>query len=244
MVSPPSWSHTFPRLYELFLASSLKESSNWFHHRSTKNAIEDPPDPFLIELEKDLQELDAVTWKDFIAKTKPKLLAIDNWGWWTSLFECFNELKGYLYLKDEGYSHIRFIKEKIQMRTPDLCGQQDGGWAWLEVKTLHETHDENAYLMRKGKYAGQEKDARKVVHQITDSMKQRLTNKIEDARGQLELDHPELPQPVMRKIIFLLIWFDSYTATKQGIEELGQFLNEARPAGIEIVHRVMNTIII
>lgn len=242
-MEPHSWSRSFPRLYELFLASQQTNPKNWFGDRSTQNAIEDPPHPFIVQLEKDFQSLNATAWRNFVDRATPYVCITDQWGWWTQLFECFNELKAYLFFKQEGYADIRFIKPKGQKRTPDLCGQRDSWWAWLEVKTLHETHDMNAYMTGKGKYEGKEKEARKVGPRLTDNMKQRLTNTIEEAREQLEYDHHNLPHPVTRKIIFLLVWFDSPYVKGHDAEDLQQFLNNARPEGIEIVHQIMNHII-
>lgn len=247
-MEPPFWlqplSHSFPCLYDLFLRSQQTNPSNWFCHPTTKRNIEDtPPDQSVIDLERNFQELDEAAWKAFVARTAPCVCIKDQWGHWTRLYECFNELHGYLYLKSEGYTNIRFIKERAQIKTPDLYGQRDGKWALLEVKTLHERHDTTAWLMRRGKYEGKEKNARKVGHQLPSIMKKRLTDTIESARKQLKHNHKSLPHPITRKIVYLAVWFDTFYPRQNHVDELQSFLKDANPDGIETVLRVMNPVI-
>src|SRR2546422_5970470 len=124
MVDQVVWAMSLPRLYDLYCASNRGSPGNYFEHPNVKQALLDGS-PGLPEIERDLQEMDAVAWKEFKAKTAAYVTKTDKWGWPTQLFDRFNEAKGYGYLKRQGYTELHFIPEVPGKKTPDLAGKQD-----------------------------------------------------------------------------------------------------------------------
>lgn len=102
--------------------------------------------------------MDETAWREFKSKAIPYVTATDKWNCHTQLFDCFNEAKGYVFLKRQGYTDIQFIPEIPGKKTPDLLGKRTDGAVLLEAKIVHESDDANDYMTSTGKYKVQ-KDA-------------------------------------------------------------------------------------
>ena len=241
-ISKPSWAKTFPRLYELYSASAQGGPYNYFEHPNMKKVLlDDPPDSQLLEVEKDLEQMNQVAWKEFKSKTVGYVVVQDKWGWPRQLFDLLNEAKGYCYLSEQGCTDIYFLQEKDKKGevTPDLCGKREPGLVLLEVKTVHESEDNDNYLTRRGKYQV-ERVARSAQYSINEAMKKKLQGTIDKATKQLFSENLNLQRPIIQRVIFLVVWLDTDCATRQTEEELAQFLNQIYPQGCKLVHRVAN----
>jgi hypothetical protein len=186
----------FPRLHDLYIASERNHPKSYFEQPNCIAAIRRCDDK-LLAIERDLQQLDAKAWLDFKTKTIHLLTTTDRWGWNTELFDRFDEAKGYCFLMKEGYTDIEFILPRQDVRTPDLRGVRQDGKVLLEVKTIHESDDENDRLMRRGKY--QVKDNRMaqwVEHFLNDAMQRKLQKTVESATEQLS--YPDEKVQAMR----------------------------------------------
>jgi len=227
------WAKLFPRLSELYCASNCSSSENYFEQPNVKKALVDV-DAGLLEIESELQQLDEAAWDEFKNKTKNYVATQDGWGWPTQLFDRFNEVKGYIYLREQDYADIHFIPELPGKRTPDLIGTRDNSRAVLEVKTINESNDRKDYLTDSGKY-DKNKDFLKVQSRLTPQFQQKLDKIILDAVEQLQ----SLTEAVNRKIVFLAIKLD-FDYANQTFEEIDAFLLQKRVEGIEIVRRDVN----
>lgn len=231
----PSWSKRFPRLYDLYAGSDRCHPSNYFSDPKVKQALEGA-DSTLIEIEDRLQQLDENAWKKFQAKAVRYVTATNQWGWNEQLFDCLNEPKGYVYLKDQGYSDIRFIPEVPDKKTPDLCGTRYDGHALVEVKTVHESDDVNCYRTRSGKYQGQQKEARDVTPNHNQALENKLKSHIQKALEQLQYNQ----EAANRRIVFLVITLDSSSPKQSEKNQLEKFLRANCPCNIEIESRIEN----
>ncbi len=225
----------FPRLHALYLASVQNHPDNYFVQPNCLDAVK-RRDEQLQAIESDLQGLDAQAWSVFKGKTARLLTIKDRWGWNTELFDCFDEAKGYGVLKAEGYTNIQFIPERQDARTPDLRGTRQDGKALLEVKTIHESDDENDHAMRRGKYQGKDLEARKVDHILNDAMQQKLQKTVKSAAEQLSFPDPN----VQRRILFLYVRLDLKCVTDRTCDDLRSFLTRIQPPGIEVQHFLKN----
>lgn len=228
-------SNNFPRLFDLYTASDTNHPDNYFEHPNCLEAIKRSEEQ-LVAIESDLQQLDSKAWQGFKTKTAHLLTVNDKWGWKTQLFDCFDEASGYRFLKDQGYADIMFIPQRKGMRTPDLRATRQDGGILLEVKTIHESAEENDRLMRRGKY--QDKDnlsAWNVNHFLNDAMRLKLQNTISSAAEQLNYTD----ENVQRQLL-LFIRLDLTCATQQTLHDLDQFLANIHVKNVEVLHVVKN----
>jgi hypothetical protein len=96
------WAEAFPRMFEIYTASNQASPENWFQQPNVWRGLLDNSTD-LQPLEGDLQVLDAASWAIFQVKAAPLVHLMDGWGYYRALFDCFNEIKGYRYLVQEGY---------------------------------------------------------------------------------------------------------------------------------------------
>ncbi len=231
----PSWSIRFPRLYDLYARSDLCHPKNYFSEPNIKQVLEGA-DSMLMEIEDHLQQLDENAWNEFRAKAVRYVTVTNQWDWNEQLFDRLNETKGYVYLKDQGYSDIHFIPEVSDKRTPDLCGTRYDGHALVEVKTVHESDDVNYYRTRSGKYQGQQKEAREVMSNLNQALEKKLRACIQTALEQLQYNH----EAMNRRIVFFVIYLDSSSPRQSEKDQLDKFLRANCPSRIEIEHRIKN----
>lgn len=220
----------FPRLHDLYIASERNHPKNYFEHPNCLAAVQRCDDK-LLAIEQDLQQLDRKAWQAFKAKTIRLVTTTDRWEWNMELFDRFDEAKGYCFLKVEGYTDIEFIPERQGIRTPDLRGVRQDGKVLLEVKTIHESDDQNDRLMRRGKYQDQDnREAQLVEHSLNPAMQRKLEKTVESATEQLS--YPE--ENVHRRILLLYVWLDLKYATNRTHDDLKSFLTRIQAPGIEV----------
>jgi len=128
-----NWKAESPNLYELFTASDVQHPDNYFSDIDTPRAIQ-----AYREWEDRLARLDPQSRQNIIERAAPLVSLRDTakGRHWAALFETLNEVKGYNYLQDQGYTEVRFIP-RTSVRTPDLHGSASFGEALLEVKTVN-----------------------------------------------------------------------------------------------------------
>jgi hypothetical protein len=77
----------------------------------------------------------------------------DRFGYPVPLFDCFNEARAYVFLKQQGYIDIAFLKTggKKPKKVPDLLAKDsEEHIILLEAKRIRDSDDEIAYLVSPG----------------------------------------------------------------------------------------------
>lgn len=139
-----NWANHYPRLYEIYCASDKNNNNNYFNNFD--NISKYPHQKIHYEkLEKDLNELDYTAWQEFKCKVIKYVCGKDKLRAYEQLFNCFNEVKGYIFLKYDNYKDIHFLKEDIK-RTPDIKATRNNADTLLEVKTINISEREIDYL--------------------------------------------------------------------------------------------------
>lgn len=137
-----SWEADYPHLYELFAASDVQPADNYFARMDgfhSPQAIQS-----YCDWENRFARLDQKSRENIIARAAPLVTRRDTikGRHWAALFETLNEIKGYIYLQELGYSEVRFIPP-TSLRTPDVHGSASFGDALLEVKTVNASNNDN-----------------------------------------------------------------------------------------------------
>lgn len=238
------FSQSFPRLYDVYVNSDRGRSDNYFEHPNCKLAVMRREEK-LLEIESRLQSIDSMDWHAFKTRAARLTTVQDEWRWNTQLFDCFNEAQGYCFLKEQGCSDVHFIG-KQGSRTPDLIAKCPGGTVLAEVKTIHESDEENDHLTRRIRINnGDETDEEQTMASeaqavINDKLRDKLQRTIDSAGKQLR--YPA--EDVQRRFILLYIHLDLPYSTNRAIKDLDGFVAGLQPSGIEIRHWVKNGIIL
>ncbi len=205
----PTWAEGFPRLYELYLESDKACEANYF--AKLDEALEMPGRrPHYEQLEKGLQQVEDTAWQEFRLKVRKYITIKDDRRGYSQLFDCFNEVKGYLYLKSEGCDEIHFVpeKEKKGIKSPDLCAHSKDTMVLLEVKTINRSDDEINWICRNSKIGAngvRRMEAKEARQGLTDPLKVKIAEKINLAEDQLVTYACE---GVKRRIAYLVINLD------------------------------------
>ena len=176
-----SWGQTYPRLYEIFCESDRDNRQNYFwdFDETLGNPL---AQPHYERLEEDLQQLDKKAWQELKKKACGDVTAENNRRGYEQLFNDLSEAKGYLYLKSEGYTEVRFIpKENTQ--TPDLYGCRGSSGILMEVKTINISDEELNYLKANRELRNGHMQARDVRNGLSDSLKSKIINTINKAKA-------------------------------------------------------------
>ena len=227
-----NWEAHFPRLSDLYRNSDVDNSSNHFLRENVVSALSEPSQA-AVKLEKELQQLSATAWKEFKPKAVKKVCIRDPRRGYNALFECFHEVKGYLYLKLRlRYDEIHFIPEGTSP-TPDLYAISKTSSALMEVKTINESDKELDYsdIPLEGR------DALRAEHAVSDSLREKVSSAIREAEKQL-LGYTAYT--VNERIIYLVIRLDFQCATSATAHDLDSFLREQSRNGIKIKHLILN----
>lgn len=215
----------FPRLYQIY------EESDRFHPGNCLSKLFGD-DPFQDDLslykyyESLFHNIDEENWESFKSKGAQTLHEIrqdkisgeskegmaDQQVDHFQCFDTFNEVHGYLFLKEKiGCEKVKFL-EKAQVKTPDLEGFKGQTHFVLEVKTINTSDDHHAHL--KGV---------KGYEDFTPSfmkLKILFCKVIVVAKKQLDAF------PLARKIIFLVIDLDLNCNTPEFREKLCQEIKQ------------------
>lgn len=147
------WETTFPRLFELY-GTDPSHPNNYFNQPNCQTILQrNPPDPYLTELEFILEELDPAAWQEWKGRAAISLSLEDRFGYPVPLFDCFNEARAYVFLKQQGYIDIAFLKTggKKPKKVPDLLAKDsEGHIILLEAKRIRDSDDEIEYLVSPG----------------------------------------------------------------------------------------------
>jgi hypothetical protein len=179
-----------------FFPSDQSHPDNYFSVPSVRQALGNCS-PKIKSMEEKFQLIAPKAWSQFVEKAKPLLIAKDAWGHHGQLWRLFNELEGYLYLDELGYTNIEFIEEQQNQKTPDLRGKNEGGSAILEVKTIRESDISFNYLHSKNPCKG----AIKSTQTIPQGLKEKIRKLIENGIKQLNA-YPN--QGNIKKILFII----------------------------------------
>jgi len=223
-------SSNFPRLFDLYQWSNKGDPKNYFKELF--------PIAYLgwesyVHLEKTLGRLDSAAWEQLRDKALPYVTADDARRRHQQLISTLDEARGYVFLADQGYDRIEFIKpknnKKGQHQSPDLAAIKSGSTAILEVKTFNESDPSL------GPDAPWRHEATKVRQDLSDEFKAKLVSTIEQARKQLN----GWPHASDRKIVLLVVRFDIGQKTSaQSYAELESFIaSQPMQDGIEVYHQ-------
>lgn len=98
-------------------------------------------------IENILAQLDSVAWEELIKKVLPFSCDKDKIYGWRQFYNHLNEARGYVLLKNRGYSQISFVQTSSSRHGPvskcaDLVGLSPTSRAILDVKTINVSDDE------------------------------------------------------------------------------------------------------
>lgn len=231
----PGWAKDFPRLYELYCDSDQDNEENYF----------DSLDEFLKNLwgaraahkrsEEELQQLVPVAWDAFKQKVSPYVTSRDERRGWNQLVECFNEVKGYLYLKSQGCEDIQFIPEESNSKSPDLKAHCGSSVVLLEVKTVNQSDDEIKYISGNSEI-GNDGVRKFTVREIHPGLNDHLKSKIIDAIVQAKNQFIEYTcDGVRRRIAYLVIRLDyQHARDSRDLDELAAFIDKQSGEEVEV----------
>lgn len=235
-----AWAKDFPRLHELYSESDTDNADNYFRQDGVMRALKGRRDS-LREIEKELQELDDLAWTQLKAKTLKYVSKKDVRRHYAQLFECLHEVKGYMFLKREGYKEIYF-NEEIDTKSPDLWARRNQSVAAIEVKTVNESDQEVNYIEGEQDYFDPElnrkvRPARKWTTKLAaardEKLKDKLKKTIDLAKSQLlEFSSDD----GVRKIILLVIRLDSHLRATGNRDELAEFIKGRAGDQIEVAY--------
>ena len=219
-----------PRLFDLYQWSNKGDPKNYFKELF--------PIAYLgwesyVHLEKTRGRLDSAAWEQLRDKALPYVTADDARRRHQQLISTLDEARGYVFLADQGYDRIEFIKPKNNKKghhqSPDLAAIKSGSTAILEVKTFNESDPSL------GPDAPWRHQATKVRQDLSDEFKAKLVSTIEQARKQLN----GWPHASDRKIVLLVVRFDIGQKTSaQSYAELESFIaSQPMQDGIEVYHQ-------
>lgn len=227
-----AWATTFPRLFELY-GTDPSNPNNYFNDPNCQAALRsDPPDRYLTELELILEKLDPAAWQEWKGRATSSHSLEDRYGYPLPLFDYFNEARAYVFLKQQGYVEVSFLKTG-RTKVPDLLAKTSEGYIiLLEAKRIRDSDVEIEYLVRPGPLV-----ARDVCHGLGDALLAKLRHTVERAREQLLAFEDK---NVRRRIVYLSIRIDSLNATQTTVQEIRHFLSEMRTDQTEILHFIEN----
>ncbi len=224
------WANNFPRLYELYHESEQPNEANYFatFHEDLKKPC---AQPLYERLEEELEQLDSDAWWGFKQKVLRYITIIDSRRGYSQLFDFFNEAKGYLYLKSEGCEEIRFIPEETN-GTPDLIARCGGSVCLLEVKTVNKSKDEINIIKANSERPVVRMQVIEGRLGLDDSLKRRITRKINKAKKQLM---SYVCDGIQRRIVYLIIHLDIALASdSRNRDELVAYIDEQGDEQIEV----------
>lgn len=230
-----NWPKDYPKIFELYSVINGKNTDNFFLELADK--IEKDPDfDEFRKIEDNLSTLDSKAWeafKDKVVQYNMNMRKNDLCGY-SQAIDCLNEVKGYIYLRECGYSNIEFIPESSS-KTPDLRAMvKDQTVAILEVKTINVSDAENRYLKKNTENLKVKKclKPRPVPSGISEGLKKKLLDTIDRACRQLRTYEPTTKA---RRIVYLVINLDIQLALNpSNYDELSFFLDKQNNGDIEI----------
>ncbi len=235
-----NWEAHFPRLSDLYRNSDMNNPSNYFLRENVVSALSKSSQA-AIKLEKEFQRLSAVAWTEFKPKALKYVCVTHPRRDYNALFECFNEVKGYIRLSSK-YEDIHFIPES-STTAPDLIAFSNTSSALMafsktssalmEVKTINESDKELDYF----DIPLEKRDALRVEHAVSESLKAKVSSAISKAEKQL-LGYTK--HTVTERIIYLVVRLDFQCATSASAQDLDSFLKGQSGKDIMIERLILN----
>lgn len=234
----PTWAEVFPKLYELYCESDQADEVNYF--TAFDNALKMPSARFRYEqLEEELGQLDNVAWREFKQKALTYVTTKDSRRGYNQLFECFNEVKGFLYLKTEGCEKIHFIPE-ADITSPDLRACCGSSVVLLEVKSINKSDAEVEWVSMNSEIGAngvRHMEAREVRRGLDDYLKHKIKDTVSRARDQL-LGY--FSEGVKRRIVYLVINLDILSALDpRNYDDLAVYIQQQGDKQIEVVYQFL-----
>jgi hypothetical protein len=225
-----TWAEGFPKLYELYSKSDQADEANYF--TAFDKTLNIPLARFRYErLEGDLMQLDDVAWQEFQQKALKYVAKKDRRRGYNQLFECFNEITGFLYLKTEGCENIHFIPE-AKVTSPDLKAGYRNSTVLLEVKTINKSEAEIEWIIANSQLCGSRMRAGEAIQGLGNSLKLKIADKISEAKHQL-LNYPS--DGVKRRIVYLVINMDILSALDpRNYDDLAVYVHTQDNTQIEV----------
>jgi hypothetical protein len=98
-------------------------------------------------LEANLARLDPKAWRDLIEKVLPCSCSKQESRGWQQFWDLLNESRGYVLLKDRGYSEITFVEPEVlkkgqPSKHAEFIGESSSSRAIIEVKTINRSEDD------------------------------------------------------------------------------------------------------
>jgi len=208
------WKKLLPRLYDLYCHSDRSNPDNYFHDFSERLQ-----EGFVLktfqQIEFMLEQLDESAWNDLRSRAVSYVNVTDSkkHRGWQQLFSALEEAKGYIYLRETGYSQISFLHGES---LPDLIATNGNSAALLEVKTINASDREIAYFNDRSVV----QEARNVMYLIPAKLDAKLLSTIAAAKKQLRSYRPN---ETLRRICLLLIRFDM--DVRKGSKSIEQLKN-------------------
>lgn len=207
-----SWPASYPRLSELCALARSDERDHIL--RKIPNEVKKSPSVFK-GIEEDLARLPAPAWSSFKKRMLESIQKAPKREY-QQFVDTLNELKGYRYLENQGYSDIEFIPRSDDRETPDLKASASGrSLALVEVKTLNQSDDEVAHIEENTSRleVGEELIVRSVQVGLPDALKRKIRDTIAKAKSQLVSYESDVPD--ICRVIFLVIKLDTIQALDQ-----------------------------
>jgi hypothetical protein len=184
----------FVRINELFEKSQKSHEQNFFRcWFDNKGQAEE--EQYLLNLEKDLLQIEKAVWPVFLQKCLPLICKRDPKHYWANLWNILNEVKGYIFLKNQGFENIEFLREN-NYRTPDIKALSRNGPVLLEVKNVNRSESDTFWTIF------QEPRLIDDSHNCIAALGGKLVKLYGDASKQL-LEYCRLTGEVAQKICFL-----------------------------------------
>jgi len=207
-----AWAIDLPKLHELYRDSARDKVDNYFDDFDM--VLSHPHWRSIYEtLERQLSQLDQTAWQEFKERTLPCVTSRDQKRDWQALFDAFDEVRGYLWLKSVGCEEVHFIprSKRKHIKTPDLCGQHGSFKMLMEVKTINMSNDEikyrsgNSEIGKDGKRHVQDREIGQCWSDSREKLKKKIWSTYDNARNQL-LTHN--CRDTQRRIVYFMIHFD------------------------------------
>lgn len=194
----------FSRINELATLHRAHPNS-YFHDKFDNFRNQEPIRIYLKEIENDLQQQDALSWRTFKEEVEKLVINKDRNNHWSKFHEKLNEAKGYAFLKSKGYTTVSFIpvSRSKNIETPDLLGRLGASTALCEVKTKN-VSDDFIYKQVNSK-------AIRTNEKLADKLKDLLEGTFNKAKSQLDA-YSDLIN--VKKYIYLIIEYDN-----QGVDK-------------------------
>ncbi|MBA7629363.1 hypothetical protein ES703_36862 [subsurface metagenome] len=123
-------------------------------------------------------------------------------------------------------------RKKQNVETPDLCGRCGGSIVLLEVKTINRSKEEIDVINVNSRRSAVCMQVIQVQLGVSDSLKRKITDKINKAREQLT---NYAYDGVQRRIVFLKIHLDISARDSRNIAALRAYVDKQSDKQVEVV---------